>query len=73
MTQDPCDFTGKSLGVYPVKFDNHRYCGSEDMILIFNMILQDNMVEGSCDIMARSPPQGMSPASQVWWEWALQQ
>ena len=34
----------------------HRHCGSGDMmVLVCHVILQDHVVKGYCDFMARSP------------------
>ena len=39
----------------PAKFDGRRHCGSGDiMILVFHVILQNQVFKGSCDFMDRS-------------------
>ena len=42
------------ISYHPAKFGGHRHCGSGDMILVY-VILQDQVIKGSCDFMGRSP------------------
>ena len=38
---------------HPTKFDGHRHCGNEDIvILVCQSILQDHLIKGSCDFMS---------------------
>ena len=37
------------------KFTGHRQCGSGDMILVCLVILQEQVIKGSCDFMGTSP------------------
>ena len=40
---------------HPEKFNSQRHCVSGDIIfLIYQVILQDNIIKGSSDFMARS-------------------
>ena len=37
---------------HPIKFDGHRHCGTEDIvILVYHEILEDYVIKGSCDFM----------------------
>ena len=59
MIKGSCDF----MGMYPMKasyhsakFGGHQHCGSGDIVvLVCHVILQDHMINGSCDFMSRSP------------------
>ena len=44
------------------KFGDNRQCGSGDvMVLVCHLILQDHVIEGSCDFKSKPP------SCQVWW------
>ena len=41
---------------HPTKFGDQRHCGSRDiMVLMCDVILQNRMIEGSCDFMGGIP------------------
>ena len=44
------------VNYHPAMFGGHKHCGSEDMILVCHMILQDHEIKGSSDYMGKSPP-----------------
>ena len=52
----PCDQSDPiKVGYHPAKFGDHRYStGSNILVLVFHMILQDHMIKGSYDFIGRS-------------------
>ena len=44
------------VNYHPAMFGSHKHRGSEDMILVCHMILQDHEIKGSSDYMGKSPP-----------------
>ena len=51
-----CFFLGASHhSHHPATFGGHRHCGSGEMLLIWDLISKDHMIEGFFDFMGRGP------------------
>ena len=50
------DLIEGSFSQHLAKFGGHRHCrGVDIMILVCYVTLQDHVIKGSCDFMARNP------------------
>ena len=55
------------VGYYPAKFGGHSLFGSEVITnLVCHVILQDHVINASCDFWVGAP-HDMLPPCQVWW------
>ena len=53
-----CNFNAKAINLICrlAKFDGHRHCDNEDMmILVCHVILQDHVIKESWEVMGRGP------------------